>query len=521
MKKDAILSIFSKWAEELNVILTKNDSLFIAIFSTDRELLFANNSMSALFKSEPCNSFINPTFDKLLSLDNSIPLIFDGFLTLGDYSSVNTSIEAQVYRKDNSLLVVGGVNTSQLIEQNKTMHQLNLEISNLERELLREKNILENTLKQLNQANEELKELNTSKDRFISILAHDLRGPFSSILGFLDLLTENIREYDIDKIESQINIVNNSAKNTFNLLEDILMWVRANSDKIPYEPQKLNFGTICTEVTENLNLTANTKDITINHSALDEVNLFADKNMLTTVLRNLISNSIKFTNKKGQIDIYAETNQTNATITISDNGIGIKPDSINKLFDISQKITTTGTANEKGAGLGLLLCKEFVEKHGGKIWVESEVGKGSTFYFTLPYNTEPLKETIDLKIAPLKKNETVKKLKILIAEDDEISEMLIDSYAKTIGKEILKAKTGVEAVEACRNNPDIDLILMDIQMPEMGGYEATRQIREFNKDVVIIAQTAYGEAGDKEKAIEAGCNDYISKLELIQKYFGK
>ncbi len=198
------------------------------------------------------------------------------------------------------------------------------------------------------------------------------------------MLTRNIRKYDIDKIEKQINIVNNSAKTTFNLLEDILMWVRANSGKIPYEPQKLNFGIICTEVIENLNLTANTKDITINHFITDEINIFADKNMLNTVLRNLVSNSIKFTNKSGRIDIYAETNHKIVTITISDNGIGVEPDTINNLFDISQKITTAGTENEKGTGLGLLLCNEFVEKHNGKIWVESEFGKGSDFKFTMP-----------------------------------------------------------------------------------------------------------------------------------------
>jgi len=162
------------------------------------------------------------------------------------------------------------------------------------------------------------------------------------------------------------------------------MWVRANSGKIPFEPQKLNFATICNEVIENLKLTANSKNITINHFATDEINIFADINMLNTVLRNLVSNSIKFTNKNGRINIYAETNHANVIITISDNGIGIEPDTRNKLFDISKKITTDGTENEKGTGLGLLLCKEFVEKHNGKIWVESELGKGSDFKFTMP-----------------------------------------------------------------------------------------------------------------------------------------
>jgi len=236
----------------------------------------------------------------------------------------------------------------------------------------------------INQQNFELKKLNADKDRFITILGHDLKSPFNSILGFLDLLTKNIRKYDIDKIEKFVNMINNSAKNTFGLLEDILLWVRANSGKIPYEPQKLNFATICNEVIENLKLTANTKDITIKQFATEEINIIADKNMLNTVLRNLVSNSIKFTNKNGRIDIYAEKNHSKVTISVSDNGVGIEPDTLNKLFEISQKISTDGTENEKGTGLGLLLCKEFVEKHGGKIWVESELGKGSDFQFTMP-----------------------------------------------------------------------------------------------------------------------------------------
>ena len=162
------------------------------------------------------------------------------------------------------------------------------------------------------------------------------------------------------------------------------MWARTQQGKIPYKPQILSFRDICINIFEILSPNANAKNITINYSAPDEINIFADIDMLKTVLRNLVSNAIKFTNNGGVININAVENSGNVTISVSDNGIGINPDNLAKLFDITEVITTKGTAKETGTGLGLLICKEFVEKHGGEIWVESEVGKGSDFKFTLP-----------------------------------------------------------------------------------------------------------------------------------------
>ena len=235
----------------------------------------------------------------------------------------------------------------------------------------------------LSQRNE-LTKLNSDKDRFLMILAHDLRSPFSSILGLLDLLASNIHKYDIGKIEKQINKVNNSAKATYKLMEDVLVWIRANSGKIPYEPQKLGFANIYSDMIINYQLAASDKGITINYLVSEEIFVFADANMVQTVLRNLVSNAVKFTDMGGVINISCVKNREMATITVSDNGIGITPEIIAKLFDLSELYTTKGTGNESGTGLGLLICKEFVENHGGKIWVESEAGKGSDFKFTLP-----------------------------------------------------------------------------------------------------------------------------------------
>lgn len=239
----------------------------------------------------------------------------------------------------------------------------------------------------INQQNNELKKLNADKDRFITILAHDLKNPFNSIIGFLNLLISNINDYDKTEIENYINIINDSAQKTYNLLEDILIWVKAQSGKFPYNPQKQNLTCICNEAIENLNLAANNKRININNHITEEISIYADKNMLTTILRNLISNAIKFTNSNGKIDITAEQYGSIVTILVSDNGVGIDSETIKKLFDITQKTSTEGTANESGTGLGLLLCKEFIDKHCGKIWVESELGKGSNFKFTMPLYT--------------------------------------------------------------------------------------------------------------------------------------
>ncbi|MCX6186408.1 MAG: PAS domain-containing sensor histidine kinase, partial [Bacteroidetes bacterium] len=212
--------------------------------------------------------------------------------------------------------------------------------------------------KDLMRQDEELRKLNDDKNRFISILGHDLKGPLYSIRGLLEIIAPNIRDYSIDETESFINMIYSSVQNTTVLLEDILMWAMSNSGRIPFEPQLINIGKVCENIIENIQQVAKEKDISISYTSNMDIIVLAD--------------------------LDAEINPINLKIIVSDNGVGIRPEIMNKLFDLSQKITSIGTANEKGTGLGLLLCKEFVKMHGGEIWVESEVGKGSNFIFTLP-----------------------------------------------------------------------------------------------------------------------------------------
>ena len=233
-----------------------------------------------------------------------------------------------------------------------------------------------------------LHQLNADKDRFISILGHDLKNPFNNILGFSEILTDEIDSLNKDEIKDIAKDIHKSAQITNKLLEDILMWARTQQGKIPFKPHKISFTEICKNIIETLKPNADAKNITIDYSAPMEIIIFADNDMLKTVLRNLVSNAIKFTNNSGVINISAEVNSENVTISVSDNGIGIPSENLAKLFDISEVLSTKGTAGETGTGLGLLLCKEFVEKHGGKIWVESTVGEGSDFKFTLPVFNE-------------------------------------------------------------------------------------------------------------------------------------
>jgi signal transduction histidine kinase/Tfp pilus assembly protein PilF len=255
-----------------------------------------------------------------------------------------------------------------------------------------QQNIINNSYIALHKQNDELEtlanelqRLNIDKDRFMAILGHDLKSPFNVLLGLSEMLAEEINNINIKEIEEIAKALNKAARNTYSLLEDILLWTRVQSGKIPFKPQKLNFTDITNDVIGLIGPAAKSKNITINHSEVANINIYADPDMIKTVLRNLVSNAIKFTNNHGIINIKSVRSDSELIISVSDNGIGITPDNLTKLFKNSEIITTKGTADETGTGLGLLLCKEFVEIHGGKIWVESEQGKGSEFKFTLPF----------------------------------------------------------------------------------------------------------------------------------------
>jgi signal transduction histidine kinase len=236
-----------------------------------------------------------------------------------------------------------------------------------------------------NASNEKLVGLNASKDKFFSIIAHDLKNPFASILGFCELLTLRYDKMDNSKRKQLLGAVHESSRNLFKLLENLLQWARSQTGSINYGPEKFAVNEL---IENNILLVENLlteKKLEIKHNLIHEVEIYADKNMINTFIRNLITNAIKFT-ENGTISIEVLQDSEKTRVNIADRGVGIESEKVNKIFDVKSLKFTTGNRGESGTGLGLIICKEFIEKNGGKIWKESEVGKAQHFYF--PYLTK-------------------------------------------------------------------------------------------------------------------------------------
>ena len=370
-------------------------------------------------------------------------------------------------------------------------------------------------------AKERAEESDRLKSAFLANMSHEIRTPMNGIMGFSELLKEP--GLTGQQQQEYIRIIEKSGQRMLNIINDIVDISKIEAGLMKVDIKDTNINEKMEFIYTFFKPMVDEKGIQLlfkNSLPAKEAIIKSDGQKVHSILANLIKNAIKYT-QKGTVEfgykIVSSVHEPMIQFYVKDTGMGIPKERQEAVFerfiqaDISDKMAL------QGAGLGLSISKAYVEMLGGKIWVESDPdgksgGIGSTFYFTLPYNTVPKEKKVDWEQGKKSQiNPEVSGLKILVAEDDEVSEMLISLTIKEFSKEIIEARTGDEAVEICRSNPDIDLILMDIQMPVMNGYEATRQIRQFNKKVIVIAQTAFGLSGNREKAIEAGCNDYIAK----------
>jgi PAS domain S-box-containing protein len=276
------------------------------------------------------------------------------------------NIEKELRKKTDDLQ-----DTNQLLEERQEEIQQQAEELNSQTDNLRRVNI-------------ELERLNKTKDKFFSIIAHDLKNPFHAIIGFSELLRKDFHSMDDKQKIGLLELINVSSQSAYSLLENLLQWARSQTDKIKFTPENIDISEIVKSAVDLHSISAEKKKIKIKSHIRDKHLVYADKNMITTVIRNLISNAIKFTRSNGKIEVSCNDNEKDIEITISDNGIGIDKDNLDNLFRIDAYYSTTGTLGESGTGLGLIICKEFIEKNGGNIKVVSEEGKGSAFSFTLP-----------------------------------------------------------------------------------------------------------------------------------------
>lgn len=382
---------------------------------------------------------------------------------------------------------------------------------------------------ELIKAKEKAEESDRLKSAFLANMSHEIRTPMNGIIGFSSLLKEP--NLSGQQQQEYIKLIEKSGYRMLTIINDIIDISKIEAGLMLLNIREVNITELIDNLYNFFNPEIQKKGlqfIVTNKLAISESKITSDREKLNSILTNLIKNAIKFTNQ-GMIEVGCEHKNDYVEFYVKDSGIGIVKERQKAIFERFIQADITDSRAFQGAGLGLAISKAYVEMLGGKIWVESSPDlniNGSVFYFTLPFVVSS--ETTEFKQHNVVKEEVNPslQLKVLIAEDDDTSQMLISKSVRSISKEILKAKTGIEAVEICRTNPDVDLILMDIQMPEMDGYTATRKIREFNANVKIIAQTAYALTGDKEKAINAGCDNYITKpiskdhlLKMIYEYF--
>lgn len=279
-----------------------------------------------------------------------------------------------------------GETSVELLDENKLMISEGLELI--------EKNARDLIIltSKLAESEAKLRELNASKDRFFSIISHDIKNHFASILGLSRLLTKEVYNDDFQKrIEISTNL-HDSSKKLYSLLENLLEWAKLQRDEIKISPDEFNLYDVCKEVTDLISLFAEEKNIEMTNDIDEKIKVYADKNMIKTVLRNLLVNAVNFTHKEGVIKLDANLEGGRVFVSVSDSGVGIEEKNINKLFRIDQKFINRSTDGYKGTGLGLILCKEFVEKNNGNIWVESKPGKGSVFTFSVPISNNPIIE---------------------------------------------------------------------------------------------------------------------------------
>lgn len=395
--------------KKAEALLKESEEQYRILFETAQEAIIVTQGSKLVF--------FNPSLLKITGYSKTdlLEIDFIDFVYPDDRNLVLTNREKRLagksfeekyqfrlIRKDQSLrwVEISGVkldwkgNSATLNFINDITEQklAELELKNLNEDLMDSKSIIEENLYQTNLLIEELSEtkekltnLNAAKDKFFSIISHDLRSPFNGFLNMTEMMANGDGDFSKDELLEIGKAMYQSTSNLYKLIENLLDWARMQNGQVDYNPTKISIYGITKQSINTINQRAGQKGITVNNEVSKELTVIADEKMIFAILRNLISNAVKFTRHGGEVIIASDfTNDEETVISVKDTGVGISDTNVGRLFRIDEKIKSIGTDGEPSTGLGLLLCKEFIEKHNGRIWVESQEGKGSTFYFSLP-----------------------------------------------------------------------------------------------------------------------------------------
>jgi PAS domain S-box-containing protein len=363
-----------KKSEEKFRNIFESSGIGMALLRPDGQFTKVNNTFCEMLEYKE-EEFMGTNFRDIThpgDLDKSLEMVKE---LLTNNSLENKSVEKRYLHKKGN--IIWALTTISLIRDSDEKPLFFIaQVQDITKRKKFEEQLIKNT--------EELKLLNLAKDKFFSIISHDLRSPFNSLLGLTEYITHSYDEMTPLEIKSSISNVNNASKQVYNLILNLLEWSMIQSGRLTVNKSVINLSELGNEIINLYEEGANFKQLKLVNNMEQEILVYADKYMIDTIVRNFVSNSIKFTNPGGQIVIKGIINGDNAEVSVTDTGIGISPEDQKNLFRIDEQTRRDGTANEKGTGLGLILCKEFIEKNSGVLWVESEEGKGSRFSFTVP-----------------------------------------------------------------------------------------------------------------------------------------
>jgi signal transduction histidine kinase/CheY-like chemotaxis protein len=378
---------------------------------------------------------------------------------------------------------------------------------------------------ELTHSREKAEEADRMKTVFLTNLSHELRTPMNTIIGFSELI--NIGNIPPEKRKEYSRIIRFKGQELLTLIDDIIEVSKFEAGHIKFVSNPCELNHLLGEVYQiaiERRKAAQKEGLGVNLNLPPaEINLLTDPGRVQQVFINLIDNSLKFT-ERGSIEIgYEVKDSRTIQCFVKDTGIGLKKEELKNLFNRFKKIEETSFRKNTGSGLGLTISKYIVQLLGGKIWVDSVYGEGSTFFFTIPNNppSQPDSSTDMVKEKEDQAEYNWKNKVILLVEDDDINVQFFEAILSPYQVQVIHASNGLQGVELCRSIPHIDLVLMDVKMPEMNGHDACREIKKLRPSLPIIAQTAFALQEERQKCMEAGCDDYVSKPININELLGK